>query len=650
MQNAQCTMGLLPVATPRCHVPPVAPSRRPTAIRARRPPPAADVVRLVHCALCIVHFPRRYNPVHAFLFGVCPRARARCGCCVGLAVRRWADEASRRGDALNGTASATWERLLKLRTTGSLLHTTAHPDDEHGAMLAWVSRHEGARTGLLTLNRGEAGDNALGPELFDGLGLIRTAELTLAGEYYGVDERYFTGGRPTTAFPSGSTKRSSTGTARTCCATWCAPFADRVRSWSCPAGRVTSGTGTGSTRLPACSRPDAVRLAGDPAAYPELIGEGLRPWAVRKLYIGGVRESEPWQVRVDTAVHDPVLGGSYSVLGRLGLSMQRSQSSGRFDPYAEGQPLFYRRVLPGTGTGHEAGFFDGIDVTWPGVYRLVGAPAPAGHIARLEAIAREVDAAMAAFTITDPAASVPPLARGLAAVRQLAEQTADLDVRFLLDSKADQFEAALVSASGLSLAAVAEAPGRGDAPANPFAPPPTLGPVTAGDTVGVRVVATNRGSGQIAVLQMAVTHPGGTLMTDIPGTDRRRQPIRAPLTHVHTHDSRRRAAHAPLFHACVVGGGAIHAGSSSTGARPSAVGRWRCVVGRTSSGAARVHGLSPRADWRSADDGACARRSPRGEPAVRVRPLPAGDPADRERDARAAIQDPHAWHRGRGGN
>ena len=405
---------------------------------------------------------------------------------------------------------------MKLRTTGSLLHTTAHPDDEHGAMLAWVSRHEGARTGLLTLNRGEAGDNALGPELFDGLGLIRTAELTLAGEYYGVDEQYFTA-----VADYGFSKRLDEALEH-----WDRTdlLRDMVRviRRSRPLVVVSRWQGNerdghGQHQAAGVLTPDAVRLAGDPAAYPELIGEGIRPWAVRKLYIGGVRESEPWQVRVDTAVHDPVLGGSYSALGRLGLSMQRSQSSGRFDPYAEGQPLFYRRVLPGTGTGHEAGFFDGIDVTWPGVYRLVGAPQPAGHIARLEAIAREVDAAMAAFTITDPAASVPPLARGLAAVRQLAEQTADLDVRFLLDSKADQFEAALVSASGLSLAAVAEAPGRGDAPGNPFAPPPTLGPVTAGETIGVRVVATNRGSGRVAVVQLAVTHPGGTLMTDVPG-------------------------------------------------------------------------------------------------------------------------------------
>ena len=84
-------------------------------------------------------------------------------------------------------AAGTWQKLLKLRTTASAMHTTAHPDDEHGGVLAWISRGLGARVALLTLNRGESGDNAIGPELFDGLGLIRTEELILADRYYGVD-------------------------------------------------------------------------------------------------------------------------------------------------------------------------------------------------------------------------------------------------------------------------------------------------------------------------------------------------------------------------------------------------------------------------------------------------------------------------------
>src|ERR671936_1958938 len=89
-------------------------------------------------------------------------------------------------------AAGTWQKLLKLRTIASVMHTTAHPDDEHGGVLAMLSRGQGARVSLLTLTRGESGDNAIGAELFDGLGLIRTEELLVADRYYGVDRQYFT--------------------------------------------------------------------------------------------------------------------------------------------------------------------------------------------------------------------------------------------------------------------------------------------------------------------------------------------------------------------------------------------------------------------------------------------------------------------------
>ena len=120
--------------------------------------------------------------------------------------------------AQDGGATGTWQKLLKLQTTASAMHTTAHPDDEHGGMLAQLSRGQGARVSLLTLNRGESGDNAIGPELFDAVGLIRTEELLMAGRYYGLDRQYFT-----TAIDYGFSKRLEEALmgSRTCCATWC---------------------------------------------------------------------------------------------------------------------------------------------------------------------------------------------------------------------------------------------------------------------------------------------------------------------------------------------------------------------------------------------------------------------------------------------
>src|SRR5687768_12477999 len=93
---------------------------------------------------------------------------------------------------IDAGAAGAWQRIQKLQTTGSVMHTTAHPDDEHGGLLAMLSRGQGARVALLTLTRGESGDNAIGRELFDALGLVRTEELAVAGRFYGLDSQYFT--------------------------------------------------------------------------------------------------------------------------------------------------------------------------------------------------------------------------------------------------------------------------------------------------------------------------------------------------------------------------------------------------------------------------------------------------------------------------
>ena len=57
--------------------------------------------------------------------------------------------------AFNSNAAAAYESLLRLRTTATVLHTTAHPDDEDGALITWLARSQGVRTGLFTVNRGE---------------------------------------------------------------------------------------------------------------------------------------------------------------------------------------------------------------------------------------------------------------------------------------------------------------------------------------------------------------------------------------------------------------------------------------------------------------------------------------------------------------
>ncbi len=242
--------------------------------------------------------------------------------------------------------------MLKLRTTASVMHVTAHPDDEHGGVLAKLSRGDGARLALLTLNRGESGDNAIGPQLFDALGLIRTEELLNADRHYGVDEQYFT-----TVVDYGFSKRLEEALDKWGRETVLRDVV-RIIRMSRPTiilsrfqGNERDGHGNHQTA--GLMAVEGFRAAGDPNRYPEQIAEGLRPWQPKKVYIGGVRENENWSVRIDSGVYDARLGDSYDNVARYGLSFQRSQVSGRFTPTAGANYGFYSRV--GAGAAGAAG-------------------------------------------------------------------------------------------------------------------------------------------------------------------------------------------------------------------------------------------------------------------------------------------------------
>jgi len=85
----------------------------------------------------------------------------------------------------------TIEAINKSRVTTRILFVTAHPDDEWSSLLTYLSRGLNADVGLLTLTRGQGGQNAIGPEQGGALGVIRTEELLAAGEHYGVHQ-FFT--------------------------------------------------------------------------------------------------------------------------------------------------------------------------------------------------------------------------------------------------------------------------------------------------------------------------------------------------------------------------------------------------------------------------------------------------------------------------
>src|SRR5262245_33996404 len=67
--------------------------------------------------------------------------------------------------------------LRHLSNVGIFMHTTAHPDDENNGLLVMLNRGQGYRTALATATRGNGGQNEIGPEIFEALGVLRTGEL-----------------------------------------------------------------------------------------------------------------------------------------------------------------------------------------------------------------------------------------------------------------------------------------------------------------------------------------------------------------------------------------------------------------------------------------------------------------------------------------
>jgi LmbE family N-acetylglucosaminyl deacetylase len=397
------------------------------------------------------------------------------------------------------SAAAVWQKLRKLQTTASLMHTTAHPDDEQGGMLAMLSRGLGARTSLLTLTRGESGDNAIGPELFEALGLIRTEELRIAGQYYGLDAQYF--GSVT---DYGFSKRLDEAFEK-----WGhdKALADVVRAIRAERPFVivsrfqgNARDGHGNHQAAGVLTREAFRAAADPARFPDQIAAGLRPWQALKLYMGGVRANEAWTLSIDPGRYDPVLGRSYQALARIGLSFQRSQNSGRVSVQAGPAPMYFARldIDASPKEAKESSFFDGIDTTYAGLYRTLHRQPPSADAEPLlAAIDTEAAKAIAAFTLTNPAAAVPPLTRGLTATRAaLTKLGSDPDIAHVLKLKERQFCDAIAAALGIDLTAAVD---RADAVAADRA-----GTVVPGETFTVRASFL----AQEAAREVALAKPG----------------------------------------------------------------------------------------------------------------------------------------------
>jgi LmbE family N-acetylglucosaminyl deacetylase len=389
--------------------------------------------------------------------------------------------------------------LRHLVNTGIFMHTTAHPDDENNGLLVMLNRGQGYRTALATATRGNGGQNEIGPEIFEALGVLRTGELAALHRFDGA-EQYFT--RAVDFGYSFGIDETFEKWGREEITADYVRLIRTIRPDVIVTLPPTGNAGGQHHMASAVITRDAYKLAGDPAKFPDQIKEGLRPWQPKKLYhlaaFGFPGEPPPVGrvIRVNSGVYDSLLGKTYNEIGTEARSMHKCQGMGQLlslpapaSAFASSYQLV-ETTVPGQMQKDESSLFDGVDTSIHGLTRFAGARAPRDLADGLTVISNATQSAERAFETMNDEATLKPLQDGLFAVRVLRRTLRSLplddggkfEIDFRLRQKEGEFQQAIVLAHGVKIEALADD-----------------GIVVPGQPVKVNVIVANRGNGDIAI-------------------------------------------------------------------------------------------------------------------------------------------------------
>jgi LmbE family N-acetylglucosaminyl deacetylase len=320
------------------------------------------------------------------------------------------------------SSQAILHDLQSFRQMGSVLYIAAHPDDENSELIAYLARGRDYRTAYLSLTRGDGGQNVLGPEFGQKLGVARTQELLAARRIDGarqffsraVDFGFSKDYRETlNIWDKQGVLSDMVRVIRTF-----RPDVLITRFSPIPGG--THGHHTASAILAI----EAFKLAGDPNAFPDQLSE-LKPWQpVRILWNASPFErnkvSGTNEVKIDAGGRDPVTGESFSDIAGRSRSMHKTQGFGAYRGHGTGGPRMERFQLLG-GSPVTNDILDGVDTNWDRV--------PGGG--PIDVLSGEI---VAQFNSQDPAASVPKLLELRAELADLAtDDSVVAEKRALLD-------------------------------------------------------------------------------------------------------------------------------------------------------------------------------------------------------------------------
>lgn len=331
-------------------------------------------------------------------------------------------------------ARAILQDLHSFREMGSVLYIAAHPDDENTQLITYLARGRCYRTAYMSLTRGDGGQNVLGPEFGDLLGVIRTQELLAA--------RRIDGGRQ---FFSRARDFGYSKDYRDTLTKWDRQqvLSDIVRVIRLfrpdvivtrfpPEPGNTHGHHTASAVLAL----EAFKLAGDPKAFPEQLAS-LAPWQPRRILWNGWGpnfgsiQTGPGILHVGIDGTDPVTGASFATIAARSRSMHRTQGFANFSAAAAGggPRVESFKLLGGEPAAQD--IMDGVDTTW-------------GRVPGGAEVDRLAGRAIEQFNPADPAASVP-------ALLALKSRVATLAPDPVVDEKRRQLDGILQACLGLSV-------------------------------------------------------------------------------------------------------------------------------------------------------------------------------------------------------
>lgn len=296
--------------------------------------------------------------------------------------------------------------LKKLSTVGSALYIAAHPDDENTRLLAYLAKEQKVRTGYLSLTRGDGGQNLIGNEQSELLGLIRTQELLEARRTDGA-EQFFT-----RAIDFGFSKNSDETFSIWPKEEILADAVWVIRKFR-PDVIITrfpedARAGHGQHSASAIIAHEAFLAAGNPKRFPEQL-KYVEPWQAKRIVwntfnFGGTNTTSEDQLKIDVGVYNSLLGKGYGEIAAESRTNHKSQGFGSAPQ--RGQAFEY--FSPIVGEAAKTGLYEGISLNWTRI--------PGG-----ESIGKMIVQADQNFDTDNPSASVDELVSILTEIEKLKD-------------------------------------------------------------------------------------------------------------------------------------------------------------------------------------------------------------------------------------